>query len=68
MADFLDEKRKEIQARLDELRPLVEEYQRLEAAETALSGVAGGSAAARSRAAATPTRRRRRTRDRKSVV
>ena len=28
MADFLDEKRKEIQARLKELKPLVEEYQR----------------------------------------
>src|SRR5919202_1521379 len=35
MADFLDEKRKEIQARLKELRPLVEEYERLEAAEGA---------------------------------
>ena len=39
MADFLDEKRKEIQARLKELKPLVEEYERLEAAERALSGV-----------------------------
>ena len=39
MADFLDEKRKEIQARLKELRPLVDEYHRLEAAERALSGV-----------------------------
>ena len=39
MADFLDEKRKEIQARLKELKPLVDEYQRLEAAEQALSGV-----------------------------
>ena len=35
MADFLDEKRKEIQTRLKELKPLVEEYQRLEAAERA---------------------------------
>ena len=35
MADFLDEKRKEIQARLKELKPLVEEYTRLEAAERA---------------------------------
>ena len=41
MADFLDEKRKEIQARLKELRPLVDEYHRLEAAEQALSGVGG---------------------------
>jgi transposase len=39
MADFLDEKRKEIDARLRELRPLVEEYNRLEKAAAALSGV-----------------------------
>ena len=54
VADFLDEKRKEIQARLKELRPLVEEYHRLEAAEQALSGVGGAPAAA-----APVTRRRR---------
>ena len=54
MADFLDEKRKEIQARLKELRPLVDEFHRLEAAEAALSGVGGGKAAAPA-----PTRRRR---------
>jgi hypothetical protein len=58
VADFLDEKRKEIQARLKELRPLVDEYHRLEAAEQALSGVDGTSA---STAAAAPTRRRRRS-------
>lgn len=39
MADFLDEKRKEIDARLRELRPLVDEYARLEKAAAALSGV-----------------------------
>jgi hypothetical protein len=39
--DFLDEKRKEIEARLRELRPLVEEYQRLEQAAAALAGVGG---------------------------
>ena len=39
MTDFLDEKRKEIQSRLKELKPMVEEYQRLEAAERALAGV-----------------------------
>ena len=39
VADFLEEKRKEIQARLKELKPLVEEYHRLEAAERALAGV-----------------------------
>jgi hypothetical protein len=46
MADFLDEKRREIQARLKELRPLVDEFHRLEAAEQALSGVPNGGAAA----------------------
>jgi hypothetical protein len=56
VADFLDEKRKEIQTRLKELRPLVDEYHRLEAAERALSGVESKPAAA----AATPARRRRR--------
>jgi sugar-specific transcriptional regulator TrmB len=39
MADFLDEKRNEIGARLKELKPLVEEYQRLEAAAAALDGM-----------------------------
>jgi len=49
MADFLDEKKREIAARLDELRPLVDEYQRLEAAQRALEGVgANGSTAGRS--------------------
>ena len=56
MADFLDEKRKEIQARLKELRPLVDEFHRLEAAEAALSGVGGGSTTT-----AAPRRRRRST-------
>jgi hypothetical protein len=42
MADFLDEKRNEIRARLKELRPLVDEFHRLEAAERALSGVTNG--------------------------
>jgi hypothetical protein len=56
LTDFLDEKRKEIQSRLKELKPLVDEYTRLEAAERALSGVgnAGGSAATRA-----PARRAR---------
>jgi predicted Rossmann fold nucleotide-binding protein DprA/Smf involved in DNA uptake len=39
VTDFLDEKRKEIDARLRELRPLVDEYQRLEQAAAALAGV-----------------------------
>jgi hypothetical protein len=43
VTDFLDEKRQEITNRLKELKPLVDEYQRLEAAASALAGV-GGSA------------------------
>ena len=39
MTDFLEEKKREISTRLKELRPLVEEYQRLEAAASALEGV-----------------------------
>ena len=45
MTDFLDEKHREITDRLAELQPLVEEYQRLEAAVAALEGL-GRSAAA----------------------
>jgi CRP-like cAMP-binding protein len=44
MPDFLEEKKREIDGRLNELRPLVEEFHRLEAASAALSGVpASGS-------------------------
>jgi hypothetical protein len=53
MADFLDEKRKEIDARMRELRPMVDEYNRLEQAASALSGVGGGT----QRASAAPRRR-----------
>jgi hypothetical protein len=49
MADFLDEKRREIAARMKELRPLVEEFQRLEAAAAALEGVGQQPASATSR-------------------
>ncbi len=52
MADFLDEKVKEIEARLKELRPLVDEYNRLEAALGAFTGTTTTTKAA-------PTRRRR---------
>jgi len=45
MADFLDEKRSEIRTRLKELKPLVDEYQRLEAAAAALDGVPANAAA-----------------------
>jgi hypothetical protein len=61
MADFLDEKRKEIDARLQELRPLVDEFNRLEKAAAALAGV-GGSAtrtATRTRRSSSGTSRRR---------
>jgi hypothetical protein len=51
--DFLDEKRREIADRLKELKPLVEEHSRLEAAARALEGLKGPSGAAN----ATPRRR-----------
>lgn len=44
MADFLEEKKREIASRLKELRPLVEEFHRLEAAQRALEGVDGAPA------------------------
>jgi hypothetical protein len=43
MADFLDEKRKEIRSRLNELKPYVDEYQLLQAADQALSGISNGT-------------------------
>jgi len=39
MPDFLDEKKREIRERLKELRPLVDEFHRLDAALQALEGV-----------------------------
>ena len=57
MTDFLDEKRKEIDARLKELKPLVEEYNRLEKAASALAGVGGSTT--RRRASSSNGRRRR---------
>jgi hypothetical protein len=57
MPDFLDEKRKEIRARLQELKPLVDEYHRLEAAVQALEGVKPtGSATAPRRSRSTTKR------------
>ena len=41
MADFLDKKRAEMEKRLKELKPMVEEHDRLEAAIAALGGVTG---------------------------
>jgi CRP-like cAMP-binding protein len=57
MADFLDEKRKEIRARLQELKPLVDEYHRLDAAAQALEGV-GPTTTATRRTRSTTTRTR----------
>ena len=54
MADFLEQKKKEISKRMEELRASVEEYQRLEAAHRALEGVGGTATATRA-----PARRRR---------
>jgi hypothetical protein len=53
--DFLDEKRREITDRLKELKPAVDEYNRLEAAASALAGVGGSASAAV--AGAAPRRR-----------
>ena len=60
MTDFLDEKRKEIDARLRELRPLVDEYSRLEKAASALAGVGGTSSGGGTRRRSSSNGRRRR--------
>ena len=58
MTDFLDEKRREINDRLAELKPLIDEYNRLQAASTALAGVRGSAPASSAAAApAAPARR-----------
>ena len=49
MADFLEDKKSEIAKRMDELRPLVDEFHRLEAAHRALEGVDGGGSSAPAR-------------------
>jgi hypothetical protein len=59
MADFLDEKRREIEARLKELRPMVDEYDRLQKAAAALAGVGGNGRARQARASRGPRRRGR---------
>lgn len=58
MPDFLEEKKREIDARLKELRPLVDEFHRLEAAAAALEGVGGTTNSSRAGAPARRTRRR----------
>ena len=54
MTDFLEEKRREIARRLNELRPAVDEYKRLEAAASALTDVDGAAAAPRRRGPGRP--------------
>jgi hypothetical protein len=56
VTDFLDEKRREINDRLAELKPLIAEYQQLETAAAALAGV---GSARRSTPAAAPAPARR---------
>ena len=62
MTDFLDEKRKEIDSRLRELKPLVDEYDRLQKAASALAGVGGTERATRRRRGATSSSNGRRRR------
>jgi hypothetical protein len=52
MPEFLDEKRREIGQRLKELKPLVDEYARLEAAAAALDGLAPAAPSTLSRSRA----------------
>jgi hypothetical protein len=54
VTDFLQQKRAEIMKRLNELRPLVDEFHQLEAASSALRGVTGSRNAT---GTATPRRR-----------
>jgi hypothetical protein len=63
MADFLAEKRAEIDNRLKELRPLHDEFLRLERAKAALDGLDGprrGPGRPRGSSGSSGTRRRRR--------
>jgi hypothetical protein len=67
VTDFLDETRKEITKRLEELRPVVDEFNRLEAAAVALAGAVGSAASeATSAVAGAVTGRRGRGRPRSS--
>jgi hypothetical protein len=61
VTDFLDDKRREISNRMKDLKPAVDEFNRLQAAAAALADV-GGSASS-----ASATRRRRPGRPRGSV-
>jgi hypothetical protein len=63
VTDFLDDKRREISERMKELKPSVDEFNRLQAAAAALADVGGSSATG----SATATRRRGPGRPRGSV-
>lgn len=58
MTDFLAEKRREITDRMAELKPLIDEYNQLEAAARALAGVGGSSSSTASPARRGPGRPR----------
>jgi hypothetical protein len=57
VTDFLAEKRREINDRLAELKPLIDEYTQLEAAAKALAGVGGSQAPSAAASTAAPVRR-----------
>ena len=59
MSDFLEDRRREITDRLKELRPVVDEFNRLEAAVEALAGVVGSAASEAGSVAVATVRRRR---------
>ncbi len=56
MTDFLEEKKREIKSRMDELAPLVGEFHRLQAAHDALAGVKAAEAKSRPRSGRTVKR------------
>ncbi len=60
MADFLDQTRTDIDNRLKELRPLHEEYLKLERAKAALDGIETRRGPGRPRGSGSARRRRRR--------
>ncbi len=60
MTDFLDEKRQEITSRLKELKPMVEEHSRLEAAAAALASLVGSKSSSSATATTTTAAPRRR--------
>lgn len=63
MTDFLEEKKREIKSRMDELEPLVDEFHRLKSAHDALDGVIADPAPRRSSPSSTRVRKRERSAD-----